>query len=95
MSRQSSSRVKTGRARCPEAVLLIGPIKADDPQFVDLKSGNSLEIDAEIDRVFPRSPISVTIRRADGGDLSFVVTSAIETMAEVETLKAGGYCLSS
>lgn len=60
------------------------------PAALDLKSGDFLEIDAEIDHVFPRSPISVTIRRPDRADLSLVATAAIETMAEVEMLKAGG-----
>lgn len=60
------------------------------PLMLDLKSGDSLEIDAEIDHVFPRSSIPVTIRRAGRDDLSFAATAAIETMAEVETLKAGG-----
>lgn len=60
------------------------------PSMLDLKSGDTLEIDADIDRVFPRSAIRVTIRRVGRGVLSFVATAAIETMAEVETLKAGG-----
>jgi aconitate hydratase len=47
-------------------------------------------IDAEIERLSPRCPIPVTVRRADGTTLSFVAIAAVETGAEVETLRAGG-----
>ncbi|AHG49388.1 hypothetical protein RLEG12_10605 (plasmid) [Rhizobium leguminosarum bv. trifolii CB782] len=43
------------------------------------------------DQLFaPRCPVGVNVRRAAGDHISFSATAAIETMTEVETLKAGG-----
>lgn len=60
------------------------------PEALNLKPGDVFEISADDHVVAPRCPVSVTIRRADSSEISFVATAAIETMAEVDTLKAGG-----
>jgi aconitate hydratase A / 2-methylisocitrate dehydratase len=60
------------------------------PSVLNLKSGDVLEIRADEDLIAPRCPVNVTIRRADSNETSFVATAAIETTAEVDTLKAGG-----
>ncbi|KAA0700222.1 aconitate hydratase AcnA [Neorhizobium sp. P12A] len=60
------------------------------PEALNLRAGDTVLIDAGIERLSPRCPIPVIVRRADGTTLSFVATAAVETGAEVETLRAGG-----
>ncbi len=60
------------------------------PATLGLGAGDVLEIEADELVIAPRCPVNVIIRRADGARLTFVTTAAIETMAEVENLKAGG-----
>ncbi|WP_245425802.1 aconitate hydratase AcnA [Rhizobium sp. J15] len=61
-----------------------------EPASLKLAAGDVIEIAAEDHLVAPRSPVRVTIRRVGGDRISFAAAAAIETMAEVETLKAGG-----
>ncbi|TCU37201.1 aconitate hydratase AcnA [Rhizobium azibense] len=60
------------------------------PQVLDLSAGDVLEIKADEHVIAPRCPVNVNIKRAGGGEIKFVAIAAIETLAEVETLKAGG-----
>jgi aconitate hydratase len=60
------------------------------PAALGLEVGDILEIEADESLIAPRCPVNVTIRRADGTIHEFVATAAIETMAEVENLRAGG-----
>ncbi|MBP2463664.1 MULTISPECIES: aconitate hydratase AcnA [unclassified Rhizobium] len=60
------------------------------PDALKLAPGDLIEINAHADRIEPRCPITVTIRRNGGGEASFTAIAAIETGAEVDILKAGG-----
>ncbi|MBR0825561.1 aconitate hydratase AcnA [Bradyrhizobium manausense] len=60
------------------------------PQDLGLRPGDSLEIDAGLEAIAPRAPVTVRILR-DGTQLdSFVAAAAIETNLECETLRIGG-----
>ncbi|QND37216.1 hypothetical protein HB771_00485 (plasmid) [Rhizobium leguminosarum bv. viciae] len=59
------------------------------PELLKL-TGDVTEIRADDHLVASRCPVSVTIKPVGGDEISFAATAAIETMAEVETLKAGG-----
>jgi aconitate hydratase len=60
------------------------------PAALSLKVGDVFEIEADELIIAPRCPVNVTIRRADGTNIELVAIAAIETMAEVENLRAGG-----
>ncbi|PLU83805.1 hypothetical protein BMJ22_01940, partial [Sinorhizobium medicae] len=60
------------------------------PDELALRSGDLIEIHADAGLIAPRCPIDVVIRRRDGEITRFRATTAIETVAEVEMLKAGG-----
>jgi aconitate hydratase len=67
--------------RLPEG---LGP---DDLAF---QAGDIIEIRADAGLITPRCPIDVVIRRREGEVTSFEAVAAIETIAEVDMLKAGG-----
>uniref|UniRef100_UPI003101A6F5 aconitate hydratase AcnA n=1 Tax=Neorhizobium sp. EC2-8 TaxID=3129230 RepID=UPI003101A6F5 len=60
------------------------------PEFLELAAGDLIEIDADPSLIEPRCPITVTIKRNGGAAFSFTAIAAIETIAEVDILKAGG-----
>jgi aconitate hydratase len=60
------------------------------PHQLALRSEDELEINAAIDRLSPRCPVSVTIHRRRGDARTFNATAAIETKLEIQVLAAGG-----
>lgn len=60
------------------------------PSELALKLGDVIEIHANADLISPRCPIDVIIKRYGGEATTFKAVAAIETAAEVDTLKAGG-----
>jgi aconitate hydratase len=60
------------------------------PEDLSLKPGDTLFIEANVEDMAPRCEIEVRIRRVNGDTTEFKATSAIETAAEVDTLRHGG-----
>lgn len=60
------------------------------PNELALRPGDLIEVKADPSQVVPRGPIDIVIRRHDGQLTAFKAMAAVETKAEVETLKAGG-----
>nr|WP_246810450.1 hypothetical protein [Ensifer sp. ENS08] len=60
------------------------------PDDLALKSGDLIEINANAGLISPRCPIDIAIKRYGGEATTFKAVAAIETAAEVDTLKAGG-----
>jgi aconitate hydratase len=60
------------------------------PDRLALRPGDLIEIQADADRIAPRCPVDVVIRRCAGKTTTLTAMAAIETAAEVEMLKAGG-----
>ncbi len=60
------------------------------PDKLALRSGDLIEVQADADRIAPRCPVDVVIRRCAGKTITLTAMAAIETAAEVEILKAGG-----
>ncbi len=60
------------------------------PATLQLRPGDRIEIDAPIEAIAPRAPVPVRILRADGSVEKLVATAAVETLLEVELLRAGG-----
>jgi aconitate hydratase len=60
------------------------------PDDLALKSGDLIEINANAGLISPRCPIDIAIKRYRGEATTFKAVAAIETAAEVDTLKAGG-----
>lgn len=60
------------------------------PDELALKPGDLIEINANADLISPRCPIDVVIKGYRGEPTTFKAVAAIETAAEVDTLKAGG-----
>ncbi|NDY93216.1 aconitate hydratase AcnA [Ideonella livida] len=60
------------------------------PDTLALQPGDTLEVHAPADTLAPRSPVPVTLRRADGREQAFTATAAVETQGEVALLRAGG-----
>ena len=60
------------------------------PGTLRIVPGDRLEIDLAIDALAPSAPCAVTLHRADGGIDRLVATAAVETLAEVAVLRAGG-----
>jgi aconitate hydratase len=60
------------------------------PATLALAPGDRMEVLAEPDAIRPRATVGVRVLRADGSDLAFAATAAVETQLEVELLRAGG-----
>lgn len=60
------------------------------PERLGLRPGDSLHIDADEQSIAPRSQVRVCVRKGGYKSRDFIATAAIETLAEVEILKAGG-----
>ncbi|PVE24827.1 aconitate hydratase AcnA [Microvirga sp. KLBC 81] len=60
------------------------------PGNLHLRPGDQILIEADPNRISPRGPVPVTIRRASGTSETFIATAAIETGLEVEILRNGG-----
>ena len=60
------------------------------PGDLNLQVSDIIVIDAVPERLAPRCHVPVTVRRADGTELSFSAAAAVETRLEVEVLDAGG-----
>lgn len=60
------------------------------PQTLSLNADDIVTVEADASSISPRCRVPISIRRADGTDLTFDATSAIETSAEVRILKMGG-----
>jgi aconitate hydratase len=60
------------------------------PDRLSLTAGDRIEIAASDSAVAPGAEIGVTVHRANGGREHFLARAEIETMLEIETLKAGG-----
>jgi aconitate hydratase len=59
------------------------------PQELGLRPGDTLSIDAEPDRIYPRGSVPVITRTA-GKAIRLEAVAAIETSLEIDILKAGG-----
>lgn len=60
------------------------------PAALALTIGDTLEIDAAPEQLAPGGAVPVSIRRSDGTSVSFTAHAAVETVLEIELLKAGG-----
>ncbi|HEY4030639.1 MAG TPA: aconitate hydratase AcnA [Caulobacteraceae bacterium] len=60
------------------------------PQALALQLGDRIEIDALPERLAPRAPVKVTVRRRDGRAENFDALAAVETALEIEVLRTGG-----
>jgi aconitate hydratase len=60
------------------------------PGNLRLRPGDRIEVDADADRLAPRTSVKVTIHRASGTTEGFDATAAVETALEVEILRVGG-----
>jgi aconitate hydratase len=60
------------------------------PARLQLGPGDTIEVEAPLEAIDPRSRIRIRIHRASGECACFDVIAAIETSLEVETLRAGG-----
>jgi aconitate hydratase len=63
---------------------------AQHPDNLHLRPGDQILIEAAPDRISPRCPVPVTIRRASGASETFTASAAIETGLEVAILRGGG-----
>jgi aconitate hydratase len=60
------------------------------PATLQIVPGDRIEIELGLDALAPSAPCPVTLHRARGGTHGFVATAAVETLAEVAVLGAGG-----
>jgi aconitate hydratase len=60
------------------------------PDTLALAPGDTIEIDAAVDKIVPRGPVSVRIVRADGRVEPVEARAAVETQLECTLLKSGG-----
>lgn len=60
------------------------------PETLCLQPSDFIEVDADPQGVAPRTGVEVRICRADGSPHGFKAVAAVETLLEVEVLRAGG-----
>ena len=60
------------------------------PEALALKPGDTIGIVMVPERLKPRTPVEVVVRRAGGETVTIQTVAAIETTLEVETLVSGG-----
>lgn len=60
------------------------------PNELSIRVEDDIQIAADAADIFPRCPVTVSIKREDGSVTRFCATAAIETNAEIEILRAGG-----
>jgi aconitate hydratase len=60
------------------------------PQSLAMEPGDYVEINAESNHLSPRSQVAFSIQRQSGKRENFQALAAVETMLEVELLRAGG-----
>ena len=60
------------------------------PSSLDLKAGDTIEVDIDHRLLSPRAPIPIAIHRRDGATETFEALAAVETRLEADVLKAGG-----
>ncbi|WP_027799036.1 aconitate hydratase AcnA [Paraburkholderia dilworthii] len=61
-----------------------------NPDTLDLRPGDKLEVDAAADTLSPRCKVPVRIMRADGSAQVIEATAAVETQLECTLLRSGG-----
>ncbi|MBY0264836.1 MAG: aconitate hydratase AcnA [Burkholderiales bacterium] len=61
-----------------------------DPENLQIKAGDRFEIDAPSASLAPRRAITVRLHRADGRSETLLTAAAVDTLLEVELLRAGG-----
>jgi aconitate hydratase A / 2-methylisocitrate dehydratase len=68
---------------------LVLPAGSSAPRL-EIRAGDTFQIDADPARLSPGAEVRVSIRRKSGGTLTFNAVAAIETALEVELLRDGG-----
>nr|WP_279380233.1 aconitate hydratase AcnA [Sphingosinicella soli] len=68
----------------------MGILPLELPAPLSLGSGDRIEIDMPEDALAPSAPCAVRVHHADGRIHAFAARAAVETLAEVRVLKAGG-----
>ena len=61
-----------------------------NPQALNIRAGDTIQISALPERIEPRCAVPVRIRRADGNEETFEAAAAVETQLEVTLLRCGG-----
>ena len=61
-----------------------------NPATLMLAPGDRIEVEAPIEKLFPRCRLALRVRRAGGSVESFVGIAAVETQLEVKLLRDGG-----
>ena len=60
------------------------------PDTLQLRSGDTVTIDADSASLLPRGQMIITINKIFGAKFDFAATLAVETSVEIQTLRAGG-----
>lgn len=68
----------------------MGVLPLELPAALSLGVGDRIEIDMPEDALAPSAPCAVRVHHADGRVHAFTARAAVETLAEVRVLKAGG-----
>ena len=75
---------------CNMGVLPLELPSGTTPATLAIRPGDRFEIDAPAELLEPGSTCPVVLHRRDGGTQHFIARTAIQTLAEVEVLRAGG-----
>jgi aconitate hydratase len=71
-------------------ILPIRLLASDGAEGLKVRSGDTITIDASPATIAPRGRTTVTVNKVSGDKIELEAILAVETTAEIETLKAGG-----